>query len=82
MFMGPASLARLDVDDREGRVVDAQRLGLAGGLEVGERREEELLIHREGREEGDLGAAHHEVLGVQAQQQRALGGRVCPGMGR
>eukprot|EP00966_Prymnesium_polylepis_P257404 5946452-Prymnesium_polylepis.1 len=67
------SLGWLDIDDGEGGIVDSQRLRATfHGLEVGEWWEEELLLGREGGEEGDLGPAHHEVPGLEAEEQRRV----------
>ena len=55
--------------DGEGGVVDAKGLDAAGGLEVGERREEELFLLGEGREEGDVGAAQLRARGAERRQK-------------
>mmetsp|Transcript_61206 Transcript_61206/g.121143 ORF Transcript_61206/g.121143 Transcript_61206/m.121143 type:complete len:218 (-) Transcript_61206:1019-1672(-) len=66
----------LDVDDSIRHVVHAECLAGAGRLQVRERWEEELPLAGERREEGEVGATRHEVLGEDAEEERILGERV------
>ena len=66
----------LNIDHHERCVIHAQRLHLAGGLQIGQWREEKLLLLWESLKKGDFGPTHHKALGLLAQEQRVLGSRV------